>query len=159
VKACRWIVLVPVLAVFGAACSSPDASSASSGAPSAPGTEASAVTGGVPVTLNQWSVTPTTTSFSAGPVAFTVTNQGTIEHEFVVLRTSTPAADIPVGSFEGETGRINEDTAGTNVGETGDMAAGATKTMTVDLKPGHYVFFCNLPGHYQSGMHVDVTVS
>jgi len=25
--------------------------------------------------------------------------------------------------------------------------------------PGHYVFFCNLPAHYQEGMHVDVTVA
>jgi len=82
-----------------------------------------------------------------------------MNHEFVVLRTQTQAADIPVASFEGETGRINEDTAGTNVGETGDLVVAATKSLTVDLKPGHYVFFCNLPGHYQSGMHVDVTVS
>jgi uncharacterized cupredoxin-like copper-binding protein len=69
------------------------------------------------------------------------------------------SADIPVGKFEGEPNRINEDTAGTNVGETGDMDAGATKTLTIDLAPGHYVFLCNLPGHYQSGMHVDVTVA
>jgi uncharacterized cupredoxin-like copper-binding protein len=113
----------------------------------------------VPVVVKQWSVTPATTAFSAGPVTFMVTNQGTIPHEFVVLRTKTQAADIPVESFEGESGRIDEDTAGENVGETGDMAAGATKTVMVDLKPGHYVFFCNLPAHYSSGMHVDVTVS
>jgi uncharacterized cupredoxin-like copper-binding protein len=82
-----------------------------------------------------------------------------MDHEFVVLRTKTAAADIPVGSFEGEQGRINEDTAGTNVGETGDLIAGSTKTLTIDLKPGHYVFFCNLPGHYESGMRLDVTVA
>lgn len=39
------------------------------------------------------------------------------------------------------------------------MEAGATTTLTVNLKPGHDVFFCNLPAHYQMGMHVDVTVS
>jgi uncharacterized cupredoxin-like copper-binding protein len=38
------------------------------------------------------------------------------------------------------------------------MQPGTTKTLTIDLAPGHYVFLCNLPGHYQSGMHVDVTV-
>jgi uncharacterized cupredoxin-like copper-binding protein len=73
-------------------------------------------------------------------------------------QTDTSAADIPLGTFEGEADRINEDTAGTNVGETGDMQPGTTKTLTIDLAPGHYVFLCNLPGHYQSGMHVDVTV-
>jgi len=110
------------------------------------------------VSLNQWSVTPTATP-AAGSVTFTVTNAGSITHEFVVLKTKTAAADIEVGTFEGESARINEDTAGTNVGETGDMQPGATSTLTVDLAPGHYVFLCNLPGHYMQGMHVDVTVS
>jgi len=31
--------------------------------------------------------------------------------------------------------------------------------IATDLKPGHYVFLCTLPGHYMQGMHVDVTVS
>jgi uncharacterized cupredoxin-like copper-binding protein len=96
---------------------------------------------------------------ASGKVTFTVTNAGTITHEFVVLKTDTPSADIEIGKFEGEADRINEDTAGTNVGETGDMQPGATSDLTLDLKPGHYVFLCNLPGHYMQGMHVDVTVS
>ncbi len=151
----KWTVLLPVLALFAMACSNSSASSPST----APQAGASSASGDISVALNQWSVTPNTTTFAAGPAAFTVTNQGTMEHEFVVLRTKTLVADVPVTSFEGESGRINEDTAGTNVGETGDLAAGATKSVTVDLKPGHYIFFCNLPGHYQSGMHVDVTVT
>jgi uncharacterized cupredoxin-like copper-binding protein len=110
------------------------------------------------VSLNQWSVTPTATP-AAGKVTFSVTNAGTITHEFVVLKTDTSSADIEIGKFEGESDRINEDTAGTNVGETGDMQPGATSDLTLDLKPGHYVFLCNLPGHYMQGMHVDVTVS
>jgi uncharacterized cupredoxin-like copper-binding protein len=137
-----------------AACSSSNVS----GSPSASATTSREGGRNVSVSLNQWSVTPSTTP-SSGSVTFTVTNDGTITHEFVVLKTETLSADIPVGKFEGEPNRINEDTAGTNVGETGDMDAGATKTLTIDLAPGHYVFLCNLPGHYQSGMHVDVTVA
>ena len=75
------------------------------------------------------------------------------------MPTKTPSTDIPVGEFEGESERIDEDTAGTNVGETGDMQPGATKTITIDRAPGHYVFFCNLPAHCQEGMHLDVTVA
>ena len=56
-------------------------------------------------------------------------------------------------------GSKTEDTAGTNVGETGDMEAGTTKTLTIDLAPGHYAFVCNLPGHYGQGMHTDFTVT
>lgn len=111
------------------------------------------------VTLEQWAVTPTATTAPAGSVTFTVTNDGTIPHEFVVLQTETPAGDFPIASFEGESARIDEDTAGTNVGETGDMDAGATKTLTIDLAPGHYAFVCNLPAHYGQGMHTDFTVT
>jgi len=147
-------LVITSLILGTAACSSSDGS----GSPSASPTTMAASGQSVSVSLKQWSVTPSTTPAS-GSVTFNVSNDGTITHEFVVLKTDTPGADIPVGKFEGEPSRINEDTAGTNVGETGDMNAGTTKTLTIDLAPGHYVFLCNLPGHYQSGMHVDVTVS
>jgi uncharacterized cupredoxin-like copper-binding protein len=132
--------------------------------PSASDTAASASatsksTGGpVTVALDQWSITPAASQVVSGPVTFRVSNDGSITHEFVVMKTDTPAADLPIGSFEGQQPRVNENTAGTNVGETGDMDAGATKTVTLDLQPGHYVFMCNLPGHYGSGMHTDFTV-
>jgi len=126
----------------------------------APAAPASVVAGGpMTVALNQWSITPQASRIPAGPVTFTVSNDGMMTHEFVVMRTDTPAADFHIGSFEGERPRVNEDTVGTNVGETGDMTAGANKTITIDLKPGHYVFMCNLPGHYGLGMHTDFTVT
>jgi len=98
------------------------------------------------------------TTIPAGTVTFAVSNQGTREHEFVVFQTDTQAADIPIVKFEGENDRINEDEGGTNLGETGDLDPGKSQTLTLDLQPGHYVFFCNLPGHYRKGMRVDVTV-
>jgi uncharacterized cupredoxin-like copper-binding protein len=45
-----------------------------------------------------------------------------------------------------------------NVGETGDMDAGTSKTLTIDLKPGHYALVCNLAGHYRMGMYSDFEV-
>ncbi len=122
--------------------------------------KASVVAGGpMTVALDQWSITPQASQIPAGPVTFKVTNGGTMTHEFVVMRTDTLAADFHIGSFEGEKPRVNEDTVGTNVGETGDMTAGENKTITIDLKPGHYVFMCNLPAHYGLGMHTDFTVT
>src|SRR5437867_2805348 len=142
-------------AVFAlAACSSDTSATGTTPPPTSP-----AASGTISVLLSQWSVAPSTSSAPAGSTTFSVRNEGTIVHEFVVERTTTLAADIPVKSFEGEEDRINEDTAGTNEGETGDMAAGAIQSLTVDLKPGHYVFFCNLPGHYSQGMHLDFTVT
>src|SRR5436190_24261780 len=109
------ILIAPALALFRAACSNSGASTVppQGGAPSV---QSSAAPEAVAVSLNQWSVAASTNTYAAGPVTFTATNDGTMDHEFVVLRTKTSSADIPVGSFEGEQGRINEDTAGTNVG-------------------------------------------
>jgi uncharacterized cupredoxin-like copper-binding protein len=153
----RWTLLITMpFLLLGAACSSSnDASS-----PSTTESTGTAAAGGtVSVSLNQWTITPSATTVPSGSVTFNVANDGTVTHEFVVLQTDTPAAEIPIESFEGEQDRIDEDTAGTNVGETGDMDAGATQTLTIDLAPGHYVFVCNLPGHYGQGMHTDFTVA
>lgn len=155
----RWMLTITMpFVLLGAACSSSkDASSPSTAG--VPSTDAAAAGETVSVSLNQWTITPTATTVPSGPVTFDVTNDGTMTHEFVVLQTDTAASEIPIKSFEGETDRINEDTAGTNVGETGDMEAGITQTLKLDLAPGHYVFVCNLPSHYGLGMHTDFTVA
>ena len=98
-------------------------------------------------------------SAPAGRVTFFVTNDGTQTHEFVVMQTDTPAANFPLTGFEGEKDRFNEDTVGVNVGETGDVKAGESKTLALTLAPGHYALVCNLPGHYRMGMHQDFTVA
>ncbi len=154
------VLLVPVM-LSAAACSGAAAASSSTStsavATTSTSTSPSTRAGDVPVTVQQWSVNAQTT-IPAGSTTFSVKNTGTKVHEFVVYRTDTLAADIPITSYEGEQNRINEDTNGTNVGETGDLNPGATGTLTVSLTPGHYVFFCNLPKHYGLGMRLDVTV-
>jgi uncharacterized cupredoxin-like copper-binding protein len=99
----------------------------------------------VQVSLSEFKIKPTATTARSGPVTFSVTNDGKAKHEFVVLRTDKAAGSLPVKG-----GRASE--AG-NIGETGDLAPGESKTVSLDLKPGHYDFICNLPGHYKAGMH------
>ena len=36
---------------------------------------------------------------------------------------------------------------------------GGTSTISVNLKPGKYTFFCPVPGHRQAGMQGTVTVT
>jgi uncharacterized cupredoxin-like copper-binding protein len=96
-------------------------------------------------------------SAPAGDVTFDITNSGTVQHEFVVLKTDTAADALPVDS---STNTVSEETEGlTVVDEVEDIAVGDTPTLSVDLQAGHYVIICNIPGHYAGGMHADFTTN
>ena len=100
-------------------------------------------------TLKEYTITPRPSEVAAGRVAFKVSNAGAINHEFVVLRTNKKASELLKGDEADETG---------NVGEIGDIQPGQTKTLSLNLKAGHYALICNLAGHYKAGQHADLTV-
>jgi uncharacterized cupredoxin-like copper-binding protein len=100
-------------------------------------------------TLKEYTLTPRPSEVAAGRVAFKVHNAGAINHEFVVLKTNKKASELLKGDEADETG---------NVGEIGDIPPGQTKTLSLNLKAGHYALICNLAGHYKAGQHADLTV-
>jgi uncharacterized cupredoxin-like copper-binding protein len=130
-----------------------NSSSADSGnpKPTGSGTPAAAAptTGPVKTTLSEFKIQPAATTAAGPKTSFDVTNSGKTTHELVVLKTDKQAADLGKGSRVPETN---------NVGEIGDLKPGASKKLTLKLKPGHYALICNLPGHYMAGMHADFTV-
>src|SRR4051794_5763718 len=101
------------------------------------------------VTLKEFTITPTPTVGRAGRVTFRVHNGGAMRHEFVVLRTNKPADALLKGDEASEAG---------NVGEIPGLAPGATKTLRLTLKAGHYALICNMAGHYMAGQRIDFTV-
>jgi uncharacterized cupredoxin-like copper-binding protein len=101
------------------------------------------------VTMREFTIAPGPSQVGAGKTTFTVHNGGQIKHEFVVIRTDKPASSLLKGAEADETG---------NVGEIPDLPSGSTKTLSLDLKAGHYALICNLPGHYKAGQHADLTV-
>jgi uncharacterized cupredoxin-like copper-binding protein len=118
----------------------------SAAAPAAAGALPSATS----IALREFKVVPTVAKVAAGKVIFKVHNAGSVTHEFVVLKTTHPAAKLPLYK-----GRADESG---NVGETGDLKPGQSKNLALILAPGHYALICNLPGHYLGGQHVDFTV-
>jgi plastocyanin len=70
----------------------------------------------------------------AGPVTINYDNPQSISHDVAI-----------------------EDSAGEVLGETELISAGNTST-TVELQPGTYTFFCDVPGHREGGMEGTLTV-
>jgi uncharacterized cupredoxin-like copper-binding protein len=103
----------------------------------------------VAVQVDEFSVFPGTQGAPRGKVRFVVTNVGTIEHEFVVLKTAKPAGSLLKGKEADESGAV---------GEIDGVPAGQAKTLNLTLKPGHYSLICNLPGHYKTGQFADFYV-
>ena len=116
---------------------------------------AMAVTIGSPVTvtMNEFNIMPANQGAKRGSVTFAVRNTGTIEHEFIVLRTTKAAGNL----LGGDHGPTRADESGA-VGELGSLKAGELKKVTLKLKAGHYSLICNLPGHYTGGQFVDFYV-
>ena len=142
----RWIMkvaaLVAVLPLVASACSK---SSTPANAGGDAGSSAVAISEG------EFSLSSTPATDASGPVTFSVTNDGKMEHEFVVLRTDVAPDALPV-----ESGKASEDG---HIDELEGIQPGTSQTLTVDLPAGTYVLVCNLVGHYQSGMHAGFTVT
>jgi uncharacterized cupredoxin-like copper-binding protein len=103
----------------------------------------------VAVQVDEFSVFPGTQGAPKGKVRFVVTNIGTVEHEFVVLKTAKPAGNLLKGKEADESGAV---------GEIDGVPPGQARTLNLVLKPGHYSLICNLPGHYKTGQFADFYV-
>ncbi len=92
-----------------------------------------------------------TRTVPAGKVTFVVRNAGTMEHEFVVIRTNRAPGALPMNGRQASE-------AGAR-GEIEEFASGLTKRVTLTLAPGKYVLICNLPGHYKKGQAIGLVVT
>ncbi|MGE3074342.1 MAG: cupredoxin domain-containing protein [Dehalococcoidia bacterium] len=110
----------------------------------------------VDASLKDFQMTLDKTSVSSGDVTFKIKNNGPSQHEFVVDRTDLQADNLP---YDETDAKVVEDSPQlTNIDEKEAIDAGDSETLTVNLPPGHYVLFCNIPAHYQQGMRIDFTV-
>lgn len=120
--------------------------SASAGAPSAPAQSttkaaASSGTSSAPENLSleanaegQLKYNTTSLSAKAGKVSIDFTNMAPVGHNVTV-----------------------ESASGEKVGATPTFQGGS-KTLSLNLKPGTYMFFCSVPGHRMAGMEGTLTV-
>jgi plastocyanin len=142
------LVLTAAALVLGlAACGGSSSSSSSAAAPasstaSSPATS-SAPSGGGGSTLTQAADPSGNLKFvhssltaKAGTVTIKFTNASTVPHNFT----------------------LQQGTGGASVGATPTFSGGGTKTLSVNLKPGTYTFYCSVDGHRAAGMQGTLTV-
>ena len=91
---------------------------------------------------------------SPGEQVLAVHNKGPARHELIVVR-------VKDGELPMRRDGVTVDEEAVKHREAGALepgTPGATRELRVDLRPGRYVFFCNMSGHYLGGMDRDVVV-
>ncbi|MCF6278307.1 MAG: hypothetical protein L3J16_06120 [Anaerolineales bacterium] len=127
----------------------------------------------VQVTLTEFAFEASQTTFEVGvPYRFTVTNSGMLPHEMMII----PKLDESITGISADGGdpgaMMDNDNEGELmeiidgyalvVVEEDDLGAGATATFdytfTEPAELGQLEFACYVPGHYEAGMSLPITV-
>lgn len=131
------LLMLAVVALTTAACG---------GGSSEPSTE-------LTVTVKEFQFTPNTWTVPAGEqVTITITNEGTVTHEWVLLKEGvaiTSEADLPATEEELLADFVNVEE---------EVEAGTTKTLTFQAPPtGTYQIICAIEDHFDAGMEGTLT--
>jgi plastocyanin len=137
----RLATLAAAGILFATACGS-------SSAPAASGGQLTATLTDSAIQLSQAAV-------ANGPVTITVKNTGSVNHTLEVLKTNLAADKIPFDQAD----QSKADERGKVSGTTSELKPGQSVDLKLDLTAGKYVVICNLPAHYQIGMHAPLTVN
>jgi uncharacterized cupredoxin-like copper-binding protein len=91
-----------------------------------------------------------------GAVTFVVHGAGPTLHEFNVARSDLSPKHLPLADDD-----TVDDTKNTPhftwIAQVEGIDVGDTKTLTTNIAPGHYVFYCNMDGHYMADMSAEAT--
>lgn len=139
--------------------SSPAASTPAASTPAASAPAASAPAAGITYTLKEWSIDGPA-QLTAGKINLSVVNApGNSQHELKVIKGTF--AELPKAA----NGAVDEAQlpAGAILGKVDRFAGGETKTTSLDLPAGKYLFVCNIGfgpnSHAARGQVLDVTVA
>ncbi len=122
-----------------------------------PGGNQTPTAGGIQVSLTEdpsFTVGVEPASAKAGTVTFAVTNTGRILHNLRLIKSDLSPDGLPLDA----SGLQVDETKVEVVKSLKELAAGASEQLTADLQAGSYVLICNVPSHYEAGMHAAFTV-
>jgi uncharacterized cupredoxin-like copper-binding protein len=131
-----------------AGCGSSSKSSSSAAAPA-------------PTTSSATAAAPATSTAVAGAstVSLEANKEGQLEYNTKSLTAKAGKVTVDFSNPAPLAHNVTiESSSGAAVGNTPTFT-GASKKLTVTLKPGTYKFFCSVPGHRQAGMEGTLTVN
>ena len=116
-------------------------------APAEHGTEDAAAgpAGAIGVTMGDMWIKSAAPTAKAGKVSFAVKNEGAMMHGLAIVKAPAKATG----------GMLDESTF---LAKGGNLAAGASETVTTELEPGDYELVCFLAGHYAAGQKLPFKV-
>jgi len=101
----------------------------------------------IKVVSKDFEYSPTPLLGLAGQINFTLTNEGLVGHNFVVLKQGVRISSATQFDPSMELGRIDS------------LAPGYDASLSIDLEPGTYQIVCLIPNHLEQGSTVDIAVS
>jgi uncharacterized cupredoxin-like copper-binding protein len=109
----------------------------------------------VKVTLSDFTIQSSITDFKTGvPYHFVVTNNGQVEHEIMLMKPMDNSAGMSMEEM---------DKMALAYIEADDLPPGGTATFdytfTEPAAAGELELACHLPGHYEAGMKLPITVN
>lgn len=106
------------------------------------------------VTERDFHIATSTTHVAAGAVTLRIHNAGPDEHELIVAPERPGGLPLRADGFT-----VNEEAIqSSEPGSIEPQQPDHTELLSVHLKPGRYVLFCNMEGHYMAGMHTVLVV-
>jgi len=108
------------------------------------------------ITMATMGITASPQKVPAGVVTFEVVNKSkNIFHNMVVSPVPADGKPLPYSKDEE---KVDEEAA-RHLGEVSELEPGQKGVLTLNLKPGKYILYCNVAGHYVLGMWtlLDVT--
>jgi plastocyanin len=149
------LATIAVTALVAAGCGSSSSSSSSSAAAPATSSAPPATSTAAPASSTSAAAPP-----AAGAGTITESADPTGALKFTSDSLSAKAGKVTVNF----TNKAPEDHNFTVATATGSVVGatptftGGTKTITLNLKPGTYTFYCSVPGHEMAGMKGTITV-
>ena len=119
----------------------------------------------ITIVLKDFSVHPNTTRAKAGKLVLKAVNEGRGLHELVILKTDLNPAALPRKEATLSQGMVTEylvnedDPQIQTIDEIEEFPSGTSQKKIVVVGPGHYVLFCNIPGHYDKGMYASLDIA